>query len=236
MSDSEAVAYSGSESVRWWRVAGALAVVHVVLMLASFSVQKVAPLGSAKATVIADHVTWSMSKGFVGGYLTLLSFLVFLVDAALITHLVRGYGVASQWWASTARASAGLYVATTFVALAALGGALYDGHHSAPVSSVTMLVDVHWFAIYLATAALGLFTLGLGCAARSSAALPAWVSYSGVGVGALCILTVPAARAGLTNLATVVWLIWFVVFAIVMMRSPKAHATTDTAATPAFAG
>jgi hypothetical protein len=228
MSGSYTVSQSGSESRRWWRIAGALALAHIVLMLASFSLQKVAPLGSTSSTVVADHIQLSMSKGFAGGYLTVLSFLVFMIDAALITRLVRGRSMASQWWSSTASATAGLYVATTFVGLAALGGALYDGHRGASVSLVTTLVDVHWFAIFLATAALGAFTLALCCAAHCTRSLPRWVSYSGAVVGALCILTVPGARIGLTNLATVVWLIWFALFAIVSLRAPGSHVADET--------
>ena len=81
---------SGTTSVRLWRVAGALALAHVVLMFGSFSMQRVAPLGASSATVVADHVDWSMAKGFAGGYLTTLSFLVFVLAATLIGGLLRG--------------------------------------------------------------------------------------------------------------------------------------------------
>jgi hypothetical protein len=227
---------STSDTNRWWRVAGALALVHVVLMLASFSLQKVAPLGSSTATVVADHVDWSMTKGFAGGYLTMLSFLVFLLDATLMTRLVRGRTDASQWWASTSAAAGGLYVATTFVGLAALGGALYDGHHGSAIGVVAMLVDVHWFAIYLATAALGLFTVALSCAARVSRTLPRWLTHSGVAVGTLCVLTVAGARAGLTDIATVAWVVWFVALAIVAMRAKQTVNIDEAAPTPALVG
>ena len=66
---------------RLWRVAGGLAIAHVVLLFGSFSVQWVAPLEATQGTVIADHVRWSMAKGFSGGYVTCLSMLVFVLAA-----------------------------------------------------------------------------------------------------------------------------------------------------------
>lgn len=226
---------SETNPLRLWRIAGGLAIAHVVLMLGSFTLQKVAPLGASQAVVIADHVQWSMAKGFTGGFLTLLSFLVFLVDATLIARLVRGRTETSRWWAATAAAAAISYVATTFIGLAALGGALYDGHHGAPVTTVTALVDMHWFAIYLATAALGLFTLALAGAGHAAAALPRWTSYTGYLVGAICILSVPAARSGLSDMATLVWLVWFVAFAIVALRRPR-QAVIDRPAASVLVG
>ncbi len=212
---------SETNPLRLWRVAGALALAHVVLMLGSFTLQKVAPLGSSQAVVVADHVRWSMTKGFTGGFLTLISFLVFLIDATLIARLVRGRTETSRWWAATVATAGVGYVATTFVGLAALGGALYDGHHGAPVTTVRALVDVHWFAIYLANAVLGVFTLALASAGYAAGALPRWISYTGYLVGAICILSVPAARTGLSDTATLLWLVWFVAFAVVALRRPR---------------
>ena len=138
-----------------WVVAGVLAIAHVVLMLGSFALQRVAPLGASSAVVVTDHVTWSMSKGMGGGYLTAVSFLVFLVEASLLSTLLRGTTDQTRWCASALAGSGVVYVAATFAALANLGGALYVGHHHADVATVTALVDVHWFAVYVAILSLG---------------------------------------------------------------------------------
>lgn len=203
---------------RLWRVAGWLLIAHIVLMLGSFSLQRIAPLGAPSAVVVADHVRWSMAKGFSGGYLTALSFLVFVAFAMLLARLLRGHTETSGWLSATVGASAVIYTASTFTGLAALGAALYDGHHGAPLPLVTALDHLHWFAIFLATAALGMFILALAAAVRVTDALPRWVASTGFVAGAVCIAAVPGARVGLVDVATLVWVVWFVAFGVAALR------------------
>ena len=66
-----------SGSRRLWRVAGVLAIVHVVSMLGSYALQKVADLGAKPSAVTSAFVTFPLGKGRAGEYLTLLSLLVF---------------------------------------------------------------------------------------------------------------------------------------------------------------
>lgn len=198
-----------------WVVAGVLAITHVALMLGSFALQRVAPLGASSAVVVNDHVAWSMTKGMGGGYLTAVSFLVFMVEASLLSTLLRGTTDQSRWCASTLVGSGVLYVAATFVGLANLGGALYVGHHRADVATLTALVDVHWFSIYVAILALGLFTLATSTAVLLADALPRWVAYSGLAVGAVCIVATPLAGP---NLGTLVWIVWFVALGVSALR------------------
>lgn len=207
---------------RLWRLAGWLALAHVVLMFGSFALQRVAPLGADAATVSADHMQWPMAKGFAGGYLTCLSFLVFLLVATLFAQLLRGDTELSGWLSSTMVAAGAVYVAVTIAAeLAPLGAALFDGHHGAPPTTITALVHLHWFAVYLATAVLGVFTVGLAGAARATGALPRWVSYTGFAVGLLCVVSVPGAGLGLADLATAVWAVWFLGVAVSALRRAK---------------
>ena len=198
-----------------WVVAGVLAIAHVVLMLGSFALQRVAPLGASSHVVVTDHITWSLTKGMGGGYLTALSFLVFLVEASLLSTLVRGATDQTRWCASTVSGSGVVYVAATFTALANLGGALYVGHHHADVATVTALVDVHWFAVYVAILALGVFTLATSTALLLTDALPRWVGFAGLGVGAVCIVATPVAGP---NLGTLVWIVWFVALGVSAVR------------------
>ena len=83
---------------------------------------------------------------------------------------------------------------------------------------VTALDHFHWFAIFLATAALGLFILALAAAVRVTDALPRWVASTGFVAGAVQIAAVPGARVGLVDVATLVWLVWFVAFGVAALR------------------
>ena len=210
---------------RLWQLAGALAITHIVLMLGGFSLQRVAPLGASPGTVVADHVTWSMTKGFSGGYLVCLSFLVFVLFANLLARLVRGESELSQWLASTITACAAIYAAVTLgSALPALGAALYDGHHGASLATVSTLDHVHWFGVFVATIVLGAFTLSVAAAIWVTRALPRWLAYGGVVAGLACLGGVAGANPDLVNDATLVWMVWFIALAVSALRPRRAAA------------
>jgi hypothetical protein len=208
-----------SPSRRLWQIAGAFAIAHVVLMFGSFSLQLVAPFGSAADVVAKDHIDSSMAKVFTGGFLTALSFMLFLAVASLFATLVRGRTDGTRWASSLISMSAAVYVAIAFAAqLPPLAAAIYAGHHGASVEVVSVLVTFHWFGVYLATAVLGLFTLALSAGLVMVPGIRRWASYAGFVVGALCIVGLGAARAGLSDFAMLVWAIWFVVVGVLSLR------------------
>jgi hypothetical protein len=158
-----------------WRVAGWLALAHIAAMLGGFSVEKVAPLGARPSAVASAYVTWPTGKGFVGSYVAGISFLLFLLVATLLGRLLRGDGDTSAWLSSVIAGSGCVYVAITLAtAFAVSSAALYAGHHGAPLATVSALSDAHWFAVFLATAVLGLFTLAVAVAVYVTGALPRW--------------------------------------------------------------
>lgn len=218
-----------------WRVAGILAIAHVVLMFASFALQQVAPIGSDAGTVRTDHVTFSMTSGFAGEYLTCLSFLILLLAVTLLGRLLRGTAEVSEWLASSAAAAGVVYVAVTLAgALANLGAALYIGHHGGDLSTVAALVDAHWFAVFSATAVLGVFTGCIAGAVLVSRALPRWVAWTGFVTAVVCVASVPAAGAGAVDTATLVWVLWFVGLGVAGLRggSRTTAAGVPSAPTP----
>ncbi|MBI1351267.1 MAG: DUF4386 family protein [Actinomycetales bacterium] len=216
------------KSSRLWRVAGVLALAHIVVMFGSFGLQQVAPLDADATTVTADHVTSSLAKGLTGGYLTMISYLLLLLVATLLARLLRSATDLSGWLTGAMTASAAVFVAVTFSAMADLGAALYDGHHGASVETVTSLDHTHWFGIFLATAALGVFTAAAGAAILESGALPRWVGYFGAVVGVTSVISVVGAGAGFVDTVTLLWTLWFVCLAVSCLRHAAAS-RQDTA-------
>lgn len=206
-----------------WQIAGGLAIAHLALMLGGFSLQRVAPLGAKPSTVVADHVTWSMTKGFSGGYLVCLSFVAFVLFATLLARLLRGDSELSGWLASALVATASIYVAVTLGAgLSDLGAALYDGHHGAPLATVTALDHVHWFAVFVASVVLGAFTLTVAAAIWVGGLLPRWVAVAGLLAGVAVLAGVADASTDAVNDATAIWMVWFAALAIAALRTPRA--------------
>lgn len=227
---------SGNGNRRLWRVAGLLALAHLVLMFGSFSLQKVANLGAKPSTLAADFVTSSAAKSYAGEYLTCLSFLVFLLVATLLARLLRGGSELSGWLSSTIAASGAIYVGVTLAsAVANLGAALYDGHHGAPLSTVTALEHAHWFGVFAATVVLGVFTSSVSAAVVVSRVLPLWVGFAGVVAGVLCLVSGAGAQTGLVDTATLVWVVWFVALAVAALRGPRSAISPALSAPPATA-
>lgn len=205
-----------------WRVAGTLAIAHVVTMLAGLSLQKVATVGASASAYATAYESGSLVKSMAGECLTCASFLLFLLAATLLARLVRGQAELGRWWASVPAAAGALYVAITLaVALPGVAAAVYDGHHGAPLAIVTALSDLHYFATFASMAALGTFTLALAAAARVSRALPRWIAYPGYGIGVLCLAAVPGAGTSLFDYATLLWFVWFVVTGIAALRQAR---------------
>lgn len=212
---------TASGSVRLWRVAGALAVAHVAIMFAGAPGTPL--LGATKADVASFFVTGSMPGRFIGGYVEYLGFLVFLVGAALFSRLLRGRTETSGWLAACVHASAVTYVAVTIASgFAAGAAALYDGHHGAPLSTITTVDDVRNFAYFLSIGVLGVFTLAVAAAVRSTRALPTWLAWTGFPVGVAMVGAVPAARLGWVDYASLLWVAWFLALAVVALRGPRA--------------
>lgn len=203
-----------------WRLAGILAIAHVVLMLAGLSLQKVATVGAAPSAFITAYVESPLAKALAGACVTGVSFLVFLLAATLLARLVRGETEVGRWWASMAAVSGVVYAAIMLaVALPGVAAAVYVGHHGAPLTLVTGLSDLHYFATFASMGALGTFTIALAAAAQVSGALPRWIAYSGYAVGALCLAAVPGAGTSIFDYATLVWVAWFIATGIIALRS-----------------
>jgi hypothetical protein len=217
-----------------WRLAGGLAIAHLVLMLGGFSLQRVAPLGARSGTVAADYVRWSTTKAFTGAYVDLLAFLVFVLAATLLARLMRGESEVSGWLSSIIAATGSIYVAVTLAtAMADSSAAHYAGRHGAPLATVTALGQVHWFGVALATGVLGVFTLAVAAAAFTTGLLPRWVSYAGVVAGAACLVgAVPGAREGLVDYATLIWMVWFVGLGVAALRRPRLTVVAAPAVSP----
>ncbi len=214
---------------RLWRIAGALALAHVVLMLGGFAFEQTPALGAPEADVVSSYVHSAMATIYAGGYVEYLSFLVFLVGAALLARLLRGRTETSGWLAACIHGSAVTYVAVTIASgFAAGAAALYNGHHGAPLSTITTVNDVRNFAFFLSIGALGVFTLAVAAAIQVTGALPRWLSWTGYAVGAASIAAVPGTLVGAIDYANIAWLAWFLGLAVVALRGARMPAARTT--------
>jgi hypothetical protein len=205
---------------RLWAVAGSLLIGYIALSFAGVALQPTLMLGDGPGKVADAYVTSSMTKAFAGGYVELVATLLFLVGALLVARLLRGPGDLGEWLSSCITAGATVFVASTIaVGFPAGAAALYDGHHGAPIATVTAVNDIRNFAFFLSGGAQAVFVLGVAAAVWTTARLPRWVAYSGVVVGLLDVATIPAARSGLINVATLLGFVWILAVGVTALRA-----------------
>lgn len=211
---------------RLWLTAGWLMIGYIVLTFAGISQEHSLMLGDKPSSAAAALVHSSMAKNFAGGYVELLATIVLLVGSLLIARLVRGDGVTGDWLSSCISAGAVVQASVTLATgFAAGAAALYDGHHGASLSTVTTVNDIRNFGFFVSGAAAGLFALAVSAAVLTTRVLPRWVAYSGVVIGVLYIASIPAARTGIINAATLLGFVWLIALAVAAMRQARRPAT-----------
>jgi hypothetical protein len=211
-----------SGTLRLWRLAGALALAHIVLLFAGVALEQTPLLGASAADTTTALVHSPLSTVYAGGYVEYLGFLVFLIGALLLARLLRGTSETSGWLAACISGTAVTYTAVTVATgFAAGAAALYNGHHGAPLATITTVNDVRNFAFFLSVGVLGVFTMAVAGAVHATRTLPRWLAYTGYVVGPVCIAAVPLARWGAIDSANLLWLVWFLAFAVAALRGPR---------------
>jgi hypothetical protein len=128
---------------------------------------------------------------------------------------VRGEGETSAWLASLVR-TVGVTAAVVTLggACTATGGVYYGARHGFPAQTVAALHEVGTCADFISMAALG------GCA-LASRSLPRWLAGLSLAVGVVGVVGVVGGTGPAElGLATVVWLGWLVILAVVLLRGP----------------
>ena len=205
---------------RLWRIAGTLCLAHVVLLLAGYSQMKSPAYGAGPASIVTTFGGVSTSTMFVGGFIALIAWLVFLAAVTLVGRLVRGTTDTAGWLASLSVAAGTLAAAVTIGgAFATTGAAFYGAKHGYSPDLVAGITYVGKFADFVAIAALGVCAAGIGGAALASGALARWFGWLSVAAGIVGVIG--ATGSASLNFATVVLLGWVVVLAVVLVRGHR---------------
>ncbi len=204
-----------------WRLAGGLAIAHVVLVLGGFSQEKSAMLTDSADVVKRTYAGASVSRVLAGGYVESLGFVVLLPVLIFLARAIGQRTEAGRWATQTALAAGVCYVAVTLATgMPAGAAALYGAHHGVTdAATLAMVGNVRNFAYYLSILALGAHALGTGIAAVTDGTVKRWVGVGGIGVGILLFAGVAA--QGLTdgaNYASMLWMIWWIGLGITLIR------------------
>jgi hypothetical protein len=199
-----------------WRVAGGLALAHVVLLFAGFSQEVAVEHGESPAVLQKVYGGANLTRVFGGGYVEAASFLVLAAAVVVIAGLFGRRTEAGRLAAGTFLALGVAMIASTLaVGFPAGAAALYGSQHGAAIADVAMVNDVRNFGFFLEIMLQAGMALALGIAALAERVLVRWAGWVGIGLGAAGIVLVPFAH----DLVSMVWLIWWVGLAVLLLRA-----------------
>jgi hypothetical protein len=205
-----------------WRLAGALALGHVLLMLGAFALEGVASVGhgTAPGTVVHTYRAVSLNRTLGAGYVEALAFFVLTPAVILIGWLFARRTLLGRLSAQTFVAFGVAFVASTLaVGFPAGAAALYAAHHGVDAGSVAMVNDIRNYGFLLQVALTAGMALALGVAALAEGRHTRWIGVGGVVVGALGLVATPFAH----DTVSMVGMIWWVGTAVVLLRQKTAH-------------
>ena len=202
-----------------WRLAGGLALAHVVLMLAGLMLQRTPALREGVSGITRSYAEGDLGSILTGGFIELLGFLC-LPPVLVFLAMSVGRRTETGRWAATAAAGFGLaYVAVTVAAgLPPGAAALWGVQHGLDAATALVVNDIRNFGYFLSLPLLGGHALGLAVAALSDRRWTHWAGGGGILTGLLLLAAPPAAAAGLQDYPTLVWLAWWVGLAVLMLR------------------
>ena len=204
---------------RPWRWAGALALAHVVVMLAALSQEVLVAHGDPASSVQAAYAGASLPKVLVAGYVEALAFLLLVPAIVLLARLLGTRSELGRVAALCFQALGTAYVASTFaVGFPPAAAAVYAAHHGVDPGAIAVVNDVRNYGFVLQVALLSGMTLALGIAALADRVHRRVAGWGGVVLGGAGILVVPVAY----DLVSVVWLAWWVALAVLLLRGAPA--------------
>ena len=81
--------------------------------------------------------------------------------------------------------------------------------------------DIRNFAFFLSGGLIGVFVLAVSAAGRVTARLPRWISSTGFVVGALYLVTIPAARTGALAVPTMLGFVWLAALGVTAVQRAR---------------
>jgi hypothetical protein len=204
-----------------WRVAGGLAIAHVVLLFAGFS-QEVSVTHGASLTELQDtYGGANMTRVFAGGYVESLSTLVLVPALVLLAGLIGRRTEVGRISAQTFLGIGVAYVAGTLaVGFAPGAAAIYAAHHDVPVGTIAMVNDIRNYSFVLQVAMSCAMMLALGIAALAEKTFVKWVGWCGVAAGTVGLAVTPFAH----NAISMVWIVWLVGLGVLALRGGPSEA------------
>jgi hypothetical protein len=199
------------------RIAGGLALAHVVVLFAAFSIEGVAAAehGTAPAKLFDLYSGAPLTRTLLAGYAESVAFLVLVPAVVILGWLFSRRTTPGRLAAQSFVAFGIAYVASTLaVGFPPGAAAIYAAHHGVDTGSLAMVNDIRNFGFVLQVALTGAMALALGVAARLEGRNTRWIGWGGIGFGILAVAATPFAP----NVISMLFVVWWVGLAVILLR------------------
>lgn len=204
---------------RHWRIAGWLALVHVVLLFGGLALQNGARISEGRAGIQRAYVEGDMARTMTGGYLELLGFVAMLPVLVFLARVVGQRTDAGRWAAQTALLAGLGYLVLTFAPGMAAGAAsMHAAQNGVDVDVAWVMNNLRVLSYVISFLFLGTYAMGVGVAAITDRRFARWMGWGGVLTGAALFVSVPLTALDLHDLGTLVWLVWWIGVAVLLLR------------------
>ncbi len=204
-----------------WRVGGGLALAHIVLLFAGFSLEVFTDPADSPDTLRATYAAAPLTRVLTGGYVEAMAFVVLGVALVVLTRVLGVHTPLGRIAALTALVLGTAYVAATIsVGFPPGAAALHAAHQGAPAAVVAAVNDVRTYGYVLQVAVQAAFVLALGVAAVADKVLARW-GWLGIAAGALGIVLTPL----VPNATGMALIVWWVGLGVLALRGPRPERT-----------
>lgn len=201
-----------------WRIAGGLALAHVVLFAVGIIVRGAPTIEPGQEGIEHSWSSGPLERVLAGMWVDLMAFVV-LIPVIVFLAGALGRSEAGAWASRTAAAAGLAYVVTIAGAgFAAGAAAAWGASHGLDLDTALAVNNIRNFAYFTGATLLGVHALGTGLAALADRVMVRWVGWGGVLVGTVALLTGPLAAIGVGTIGFPLWMLWFVGLAVTMLR------------------
>lgn len=200
------------------RVAGALGLTHVALLLAGIGLQDTV-LFSEGREGMTTYAEGSLSRSVAGGYVELIGYLLMLPVLVAVAGIVGRRTGGGRWAAQTSLLAGVGYVVLTFSpGLAAGAVAMHATQNGVDLDTAWTLNNLRVVSYVVSLVLLGAHAIGVGIAARSDRFGTRTVGWFGIAAGVVLLAAPLLLAANLHDLTTLVWVVWWVALCIRLLR------------------
>lgn len=204
---------------RLWQIAGGLALAHVVLIMAGIALQSGPLFQDGAAGIQRGYVEGDLARTFTGGLIECVGFLLLIPVLVFLSRVLGRSSETGRWAAQTGLMCGIGYVAVTFaVGFPAGAAAMYGAQHGLDVDTAFAINNIRLFGYFLSLMLLGGQALAVAVTALADHTAPRWLGVGGLVTGVALLTAAPLASVGQQDWATLVWMVWFVGLAVVLLR------------------